>query len=405
MREEKRAWAEIDMDALENNIQRIRDYVRPETKILGVIKADAYGHGYLQVAKSLLGHGADWLAVACIDEAIQLRRSGVTCPILILGHTDIEDAEALVAEDLISACYTQELADALSKEASRQRKRVKIHIKIDTGMGRIGLRYTEDGALNQETVNAILRMAVLPNLDVDGIFTHFAMADDTRDDDYTKLQFQRFSGLCQRLKENGLDIPVKHCCNSAALIRFPEMHMDMVRAGIILYGAKPSALVDCGKLALKPVMQFKAVVSNIKEVEAGVSVSYGRTFQTKKTTKIATIPIGYADGYSRVLSGKAQAIVNGKLCNLVGNICMDQCMIDVSAVNTIAIGDEVILFGRGDNIELPVESLAEKIGTINYEVLCVIGKRIPRIYFRGGKVIGVHSYLLDPPILNTWSKK
>ena len=397
MRWNERAWVEIDLDALKNNIRRIRSYVRPETKILGVVKADAYGHGCVPVARTLLENGADWLAVACIDEGVQLRRSGITCPILILGHTSEEEAERVVHEDITPGCYSYALASALSRAASKLGKRAKIHIKLDTGMGRVGFRYTEDPEVNQKTVDTILKMAILPNLDIDGIFTHFSVADEN-DDDYTNLQFQRFQSICDRLKTNGLEIPIRHCCNSAALIRFPKMHMDMVRPGIILYGLKPSEFVDCGRLHLHPVMQFKAKITNVKEVEEGVSISYGRRFQTLSTARIATIPVGYADGYSRTLSGKSQAIVGGKLCNLVGNICMDQCMIDVSSVNNIAIGDDVILFGRSDDIELPVESLAEKMGTINYEVLCAIGRRIPRVYLREGKVVGEHNYLLDPPV-------
>lgn len=397
MNEQKRAWAEIDLSAIENNMRWIRKFVRPQTKIMGIVKADAYGHGYAKTARILLRNGADWLGVACLDEAMQLRRSGFSCPILILGYTDPEFATQLVEEDITPACYDYDLASAMSRVAVKLGKRAKIHIKIDTGMGRVGLRYTEDEELNQESVNAILKMAVLPNLDIDGIFTHFAVADE-KDDAYTEMQFHRFQTLCNRLKENGLDIPNKHCCNSAAMMRFPRMHMDMVRPGIVLYGAKPSPLVDCGSLHLMPAMQFKAKVTNVKEVDAGVSVSYGRKFQTTKKTKLITIPIGYADGYSRVLSQKAQAIVNGKLCNVVGNICMDQCMIDATDVHTIDIGDEVILFGKSDDIELPVESLADKMGTINYEILCLIGKRIPRIYVKDGKVQDSHNFLFDSPI-------
>ena len=392
-----RAWAEIDLDAIENNIREIRRYVTPTAKILGVVKADAYGHGYLEVARTLLENGADALAVACLDEAIQLRKCNIQCPILILGHSCCEEAETLVSYDVMPACFEMELAEAMSAAAVKLGKTAKIHIKIDTGMGRVGYRYTDDTATNESTVSEILKIAALPNVEVNGIFTHFAVADED-DDEYTYLQFKRFCEVCDRLAEKGLNIPVRHCANSAALIRFPQMHLDMVRPGIILYGKQPSAFVDCGALNLKPAMTFKAKITNIKMIEKGASVSYGRRFTADGDTKIATVPVGYADGYSRILSELAQVIAGGKLCDIVGNICMDQCMIDVTSVNNINIGDEVILFGRGDNIELPVESLAEKMGTINYEILCMIGKRIPRIYIRNGVPDKMHNYLLDSPV-------
>lgn len=381
--EKRRAWAEVDLSAIEHNIKQIRKYVRPETKIMGVVKANAYGHGVIPVARVLLKHGADYLAVACLDEALQLRRNGFRCPILILGYSECADAEQLVREDITATCFTYELASALSRTAVRQNKRAKIHLKIDTGMSRLGLRYREDDTENQAVVDSIYKMAVLPNLDIEGIFTHFAVADDA-DDAYTQLQFSRFEAICNRLQENGLHIPLRHCCNSAALIKFPQMQMDMVRPGIILYGQKPAPDFECGRVSLKPAMQLKAKVTNVKELEAGVSVSYGRKFVTDKPTKLITVSIGYGDGYSRVLSQKAEAIVHGVLCKVAGNICMDQCMIDATAVNTINIGDEVILFGKSDDIELPVVSLAEKMGTINYEILCLIGKRVPRIYYKDG---------------------
>lgn len=398
MEDEKRTWAEINLDAIENNIKNIRKYVKKDTKILGVVKADAYGHGYLEIASTLLKNGADALGVACIDEAMQIRRCGILCPILVLGYTESKYAPRLVDNDITPCCYSYELASAMSKAAMKLGKRAKIHLKIDTGMGRIGLRYNEDEKINKETIDLILKIAVLPCIDIEGIFTHFAVADE-KDDEYTFLQFDRFNRICNRLKENGLEIPIKHCCNSAALIRFPQMHMDMVRPGIILYGQKPSNIVDCGKLCLKSAMTFKTRISNINEIEKDESVSYGRKFKATSKTRIATIPVGYADGYSRVLSNNIQVIAGGKLCNIVGNICMDQCMIDVTSVNNINVDDEVVLFGEDNNLNLPVECLAEKIGTINYEILCLIGKRIPRIYMRKGKVIGVHNYLFDSPVI------
>ena len=400
MKHNNRAWAEINLDAIENNIKAIRRYVTPKSKILGIVKADAYGHGYLEVARTLLENGADALAVACLDEAIQLRRCYIRCPILILGRSCAEEAETLVFYDVMPACFDLDLAKAMSDAAVKLNKPARLHIKIDTGMGRVGYRYADDAAVNEETVSEIKMIAALPNLEINGIFTHFSVADETDADNdrYTQLQFERFCAVCDRLKAEGVDIPIRHCANSAALIRFPYMHMDMVRPGVILYGKEPSPYVDCAPLDLKSAMTFKAKITNVKMIEPGASVSYGRKFTADKPTKIATVPVGYADGYSRILSGQAQVIAGGKLCDVVGNICMDQCMIDVTDVNNINIGDEVILFGTGDNLELPVESLAEKMGTINYEILCMVGKRIPRIYIKCGEPIKSHNYLLDSPV-------
>lgn len=400
MNQENRAWAEINLDAIENNIKAIRNYVDKSAKILGVVKADAYGHGYLEVARTLLENGADALAVACLDEAVQLRRCKIQSPILILGHSSFDEAETLVLNDVIPACFDFEHAKAISEAAVKLKRNAKLHIKLDTGMGRVGYRFTDNKLENEKTIAEILKIAALDNIIVDGIFTHFSVADDN-DDEYTNLQFERFLTACEELKKRGLDIKTRHCCNSAALIRFPNMHLDMVRPGIILYGASPSEVVDASFLNLKPAMTFKAKITNLKTVEKGASISYGRKFTAENDTKIATIPVGYADGYSRLLSNKSAKVLIGKnLCNLVGNICMDQCMFDATNVNTIAIGDEVILFGEGDNIELPVESLAEKMGTINYEILCMVGKRIPRIYLKDGEIQKTHNYLLDSPLVD-----
>lgn len=395
---EKRAWAEIDLDAIKNNIKEIRRHVGEKQKILGVVKADGYGHGYLEVAKTLLENGADSLGVAFLDEAIQLRKCGIDVPILILGNTPPEYAEELIKNDIMPNCYTKELAMAMSRAGEKLKKTGKIHIKIDTGMGRVGYRYTEDEKINKNTVNEITEISKLPYLEIDGLFTHFSVAD-ADDDEYTKNQFHRFNTLCSRVKESGINIPLCHCCNSASLMRFPEFHMDMVRPGIILYGLLPSNFIDKDILNLKPAMSLKAQITNIKTVESGISVSYGRKYISENAqTKIATVPIGYADGYSRVLSSKTEMIVENKKCKQIGNICMDQCMIDVTSVNNVNIGDEVILFGESNlGTKIPIEDIAESMGTINYEILCVIGKRIPRVYLRGGEIADVHNYLLDSP--------
>ncbi len=396
---ERRAWADINLNALGNNFKEIRRHVGDKTKIMAVIKADGYGHGFLEVAKAMIDNGADALAVAFMDEAIQIRKCGITTPILILGYTHPDYAEELIEKDIMPNCYTREMAEAMSRAGQRLNKIGKIHIKIDTGMGRVGYRYNDDNEVNQRTVDEIVEISKLPNLEIDGLFTHFAVAD-ADDDDYTSAQFKRFSELCCRVKAAGVKVNLCHCCNSAGLMRFPEYHMDMVRPGIILYGLMPSSFVNKSILNLEPAMAFKAKITNIKTVGPGTSVSYGRKFRTTRPeTKIATVSVGYADGYSRVLSGKAEMLVNGKKCKQIGNICMDQCMIDVTEVNNINIGDEVILFGRDlSGNEIPIENIADIMGTINYEILCVIGKRVPRVYLKDGKVADVHNYLLDNPV-------
>ncbi len=396
---EKRAWADIDLDALINNISEIRRHVGEHTKIMGIVKADGYGHGYLEVAKTLIANGADALGVAFMDEAIQIRKCGIDTPILILGYTHPDYAEELIEKDIMPNCYTRDMAEAMSRAGQKLGKTGKIHIKIDTGMGRVGYRYSEDEELNRATVEEIIEISKLPNLEIDGLFTHFAVADDD-DDEYTKMQYRRFSELCDRVKAAGVKVNLRHCCNSAGLMRFPEFHMDMVRPGIILYGLMPSDFVDKSILNLKPAMALKAKITNIKTVEKGTSVSYGRKYQSESPeTKIATVSIGYADGYSRILSGKAEIIAGGKKCRQIGNICMDQCMIDVTNVNNINIGDEAILFGKSsDGVEIPIEDIADIMGTINYEILCVVGKRVPRVYLKDGKIADVHNYLLDNPV-------
>lgn len=397
---EKRAWAEIDLDALVDNFNAIRAHVGGKTKIMAVVKADGYGHGYLEVAKTLIDSGADALAVAFMDEAIQIRKCGITTPVLILGYTHPGYAEELIEKDIMPNCYTYEMAEAMSKAGQKLNKTGKIHIKIDTGMSRVGYRYCDDEAVNRSTVEEIKRISRLPNLEIDGLFTHFAVADDD-DDEFTLLQYRRFKELCDRVEAEGVKVNLRHCCNSAGLMRFPEFHMDMVRPGIILYGLMPSPFVDKNILKLRPAMALKAKITNIKTVEEGVTVSYGRKYRTAAPAKIATVSIGYADGYSRLLSGKAEMLAGGKKCPQIGTICMDQCMIDVTYVNNINIGDEAVLFG-GDKSgnEIPIEEIAGIMGTINYEILCVIGKRVPRVYLRGGRVSDVHNYLLDSPIKN-----
>lgn len=381
-----RTWAEIDTDSLRHNFNEIRKITNPSSKILAVVKADAYGHGYEEVAKELTECGADYFAVACADEGKQLRRAGITLPILILGATSEEDDEDLINYSIMPTVFSYEHARSLSNKACILGKEIKIHIKLDTGMSRIGyVAGTDDDALTDE----IIKISQLPSLSIDGIFSHFSTSDE-KDGTYTRMQFDRFVTVCDLLEKKGLKIPVKHIANSAAIMMYPETHLDMVRAGIILYGHYPSEEVDRTKLNLKPVMSLKTKITMIKELEAGCGVSYGKTYITNRKTKIATVPIGYADGYTRLLSGKAKMIVHNTSVPIIGRICMDQCMIDVTSVNNINTGDEAVVFGAD---VVTADNLAEWIGSVNYEILCMISKRIPRIYIKNGKAVKTVNYL------------
>lgn len=384
---DKRTWAEVDLDAIAHNIREIRKITNPNAKIMAVVKADAYGHGFHEVTKTLLENGADRLAVAVLQEGKQLRSRGVTVPILILGASDEENVEDLINFGITPSVFTYEFAKALSYEAERQERVTKIHIKIDTGMSRIGFLA---GDSCEETVEEILRISKLPYIEIEGIFSHFATSDEY-DKTYTLLQFKRFMDVCNALEERGLHIPIKHICNSAGIMMYPEMHLDMVRPGVILYGMYPSDEVDKSRLDLIPAMTLKSTVTHIKEVGEGVGVSYGKEYITDKKTKIATVPIGYADGYLRKLANKGKMIVDGVKVPIIGRICMDQCMIDVTNVHNIDKGDEVIIFGREG---VTVDDLAQWLETINYEVSCVIGKRIPRIYTKNGKAVKILNYLM-----------
>lgn len=384
---DKRTWAEVDLDAIAHNIKEIRKITNPNAGIMAVVKADAYGHGFLEVTRTLLENGADRLAVAVLREGVQLRSRGVKVPILILGASGEETVEDLINHNITPSVFTYEFAKALSYEAEKQEKVTKIHIKIDTGMSRIGFLAGDN---NDEIVEEILRISRLPYIEIEGIFSHFATSDEA-DGEYTLLQYNRFMDVCNMLEGRGLHIPIKHICNSAGIMMYPQMHLDMVRPGVILYGMYPSDEVDKKRLNLIPAMTLKSTITHIKEVEAGRGVSYGREYITDKTTKIATVPIGYADGYLRKLASEGKMIVHGEKVPIIGRICMDQCMIDVTNVHNIDKGDEVIIFGREG---VTADDLARWLETINYEVSCVIGKRIPRIYTKNGKAVKVLNYLM-----------
>lgn len=383
-----RSWAEIDLDAIAHNVREIRRVIGRRPEIMGVVKADAYGHGVMEVARTLIHNGVTWLAVSMLDEAIQLRKQGIGVPILVLSYTDPIRAEEIIVHDVTQTVFSHDLARALSDAAVKLGRNVKIHVKIDTGMTRVGFMP------GYSAVKNVVEISSLPGVIIEGLFTHFASADE-KDKSYTRMQFERFMSICSELGRIGVHIPVKHACNSAGIIEFPEMHMDVVRAGIILYGLYPSEEVDRERIRLKPAMTLKSNVILVKDVEKDTCISYGRIFTTSRESRIATIPIGYADGYTRLLSNKGKVLVNGELAPVVGRVCMDQCMIDVTDLKQeVRVGDEVVLFGRQGEREIPVEQVAADIGTISYEVVCIIGKRIPRVYLQDGKIYKVLNYLI-----------
>lgn len=369
------AWAEINLTALAFNMREIRRITSPNSKIMAVVKANAYGHGIMGIAETVLQHGADMLGVATLGEAINLRERGFLAPILIFGYTPFEHARETVFFDLIQTVYTYKAAEILSEEAGRQKKKAIIHIKVDTGMNRLGF------SLDDLSLFEIKRIAKLPNLNIEGIFTHFAVAD-IEDRSYTNHQFERFMVFLDNLKKRGIEFQMRHAANSAGIMEFPEAHLDLVRPGILMYGCYPSDEVDKNKLELIPVMTIKAKAAAIKTIVTGETVSYGRRFTAKKETKILTLPLGYADGFSRLLSGKMEVLVRGKRVPAVGTICMDQFMVDVSDIEDIQIGEEIVIIGRQNGQAILVDELAKKMGTINYEILCGISERIPRIYIK-----------------------
>ena len=376
-----RAWAEIDLDALIHNFKLIRSHT--DAKIFSVVKANAYGHSISMIARLLDENGTDFFAVSNIDEAKELRELGIEKPVLILGYTPPFLAGELAKYDIIQAVYSLEYATKLSSKAISENICVKAHLKLDTGMGRIGFNCrNEDFAGLGEALEALS----LKGLVFEGVFTHFPCADSEKKDEraYTDEQYERFLKAVGILEENGHNFDLKHCCNSAATLLDPDKHLDAIRPGNILYGLYPSHdIVPC--LDLKPVMTFKAAVSMVKTIDKDDTISYGRTFTAEKPMKIATVTAGYADGFPRLLSGKGEVLIHSKRAPIVGRICMDQFCCDVSNIEDVAEGDTVILFGEG----LPVEEVAKGADTINYEIVCGLSKRVPRIYIKDGKELDV----------------
>ncbi len=386
MTDEERVLAIVDLDAIASNIKNIRAKVDKNSGIIGIIKADAYGHGSVETAKVLLDNGADWLAVAVVDEGLNLRKNGITAPILLLGYTPELRLNDVINNGFIQTVYSYDTAKKLSDAASALGKKAVIHIKIDTGMGRIGYR------VNEESADEIVKISKLPNIDVNGMFTHFSTADEA-DKAYTLEQYNKFVKMNDMLEERGLHIPVKHAANSAAIMDFDNMMFNMVRPGIILYGAYPSDEVKKENLSLSPAMSIKTHVSYVKDVNEGDSISYGRKYTAPSKRRIATIPVGYADGFIRAYSNGGKVLVRGEYAPIVGRICMDQFMVDVTDIDGVEVNDEVVLMGRQGDKEITADFIASVLDTINYEVFCTLSKRVPRQYIQNGKIIKTIKYV------------
>ena len=371
------AWVEINLTNLDYNIKNIIEKVGPNKQVIGVIKADAYGHGSVMCANILRENGVKTFAIATLQEAITLRNSGAKEEIIMLGLTPDMYADIIVEYDITPVVCNSGNAKAFSDAAAKAGKTVNGLIAVDTGMGRIG--YLADEA--DKAVEDIKKIDALPNFNIKGLFSHMSTAD-AEDKAYSHQQENKFNAFYNALLQAGLHIPMKTLANSASIMELPEVHFDAVRPGIILYGCYPSNEVDKNQLALKPVMSVKANIVHLKDVPADFSVGYGRKYISEKPARIATIALGYADGYPRPYSAKAQVIVNGVLCPIAGNICMDQCMIDVSNVPNVKVGDEVTIMGTDGAHTILADDIAEATGTINYEICCAFGQRLPKVYLR-----------------------
>ena len=373
----ERTYVKIDLNALEYNIDSISKKVNKKAKILGVIKADAYGHGAVETAK-YIENKCDFFGVACVEEATELIEAGIKLPILVLGYVSPDEFSITVKYDIRVPVFSYESAKALSDEAVRKNKTADFHFAVDTGMSRIGFQ------VDEESADICKEICKLPNINAEGLFSHFATADET-DLSKTYEQQNKFKTFIEMLRQRGIEIPIKHLNNSAGIMHFDDC-FDMVRAGIILYGLYPSHEIDENLLDVKPVMEWKTYVSHIKTLEAGREISYGGTFKTDKITKVATVPVGYADGFPRCLSNKGRVIINGKYAKILGRVCMDQFMVDVSDIEC-NVNDEVVLFGTQKNAHISLEELSNSAYSFNYELPCKIPLRVNRVYVYNGKTV------------------
>lgn len=381
----RQTWTEISLDALRHNWRKFRDILPRSMKMMGVVKANAYGHGAVTIAQHLEELGADGFGVAMLEEALQLRKAGIQSPIVVLGYTPPEALQIAAKNRVSLAVYDEQVLEA-AKGISKEHP-LHIHVKLDSGMGRIGLHE------EKQAIQLIDRALELEHVKVEGLFTHYACADE-KDKSYTLMQHERFARVVDHYVKQGIHFDWIHAGNSAAAIDTPELCFNSVRLGISMYGMYPSSEVDHDKVKLRPVMSLKTAVSMVKTLPPDSGVSYGAKYRTRGEECIITLPVGYGDGYSRLLSHKADVIVKGTRIPLVGTICMDQCMANASSIDDVRIGDEVILFGRQDDEAIPVEEIAELLGTINYEVTCMISTRVPRVYTKDGQVVQIVNPLL-----------
>ena len=368
-------WAQIDLDAAAHNMRQIRKHVGPDVKIAAVVKANAYGHGSVELAKTFAENGADCFAVSSLDEAVELRRyAHIDKEIFILGHTDARRTEELLTYDIEPAVFNLKNAEFFSQEAQRLGKTLRVHIAVDTGMSRVGFQ------VNEFSVSEIKAIAALPNIEIRGMFTHFAVSD-IKDKTFTREQYGHFRWMCKRMEEEGIHIALRHCCNSAAIMELDDHRYDMVRSGIVTYGIYPSAEVHTDRLDLRPALAWKAHVIHLQDVPMGTGVGYGATFVTERpVTRVATVSVGYADGYPRALSSKGCVLIRGKRAPILGRICMDQMMVDVTDIPGVAIEDIVTLIGKDGDDEIPVEEVADPADSFNYEMVCRISPRVTRRY-------------------------
>ncbi|WP_242970791.1 MULTISPECIES: alanine racemase [Anaerotruncus] len=390
----RRTWADIDLDCIVHNYRELKSRLTPGCRTMAVVKADAYGHGDGYVSRALQREGADWFAVSNINEAISLRRQEVARPILILGCTPPEMAHTLAELGISQTVYSEEYAGELSRAAVEQKAVIDCHVKIDTGMSRIGF-FAQHGH-EARAAEEIARVCALPGLSCTGVFTHFACADECAGDsrDYTRMQYRSFLDTVELLEKRGITFALRHCCNSAAALAYPEMHLDMVRLGVVLYGLPPSPEY-AGMADLRPAMSLYTTITMVKTLEAGIAVSYGRRYVTEHDgQRLASIAIGYADGYRRNFTNKGRVIVRGQYAPITGAVCMDQLMVDVTGIDGARSGDVVTLIGSEGGKSITLDDFAALNGTINYEEACLIGRRVPRVYIQAGREIAAVDYVI-----------